>query len=1176
VSEAPSFADDRLSEAALRRVDDACARFEDAWKKGRPPRPNEYLAAAEGPEREELLRELLRLDIHYRRGRGERVSADDYTGKFPQEGPLIRAVFAEGTDRDSLGLGPPTDTSCDPFASTRPPASWDPTPSPAAAERGLPTVPGYEILGVLGRGGMGVVYKARQTSLKRVVALKMILSGDFAGAPELARFRAEAEAIARLRHPNIVQIHEVGEERGCPFFSLEFMEGGSLDRRVRGTPQPPRLAAGLVAVLARAMHVAHQMGVVHRDLKPANVLLGRRPDARVGAAGADEPPLEAFDPKISDFGLAKRLGEESGQTHSGAILGTPSYMAPEQAAGRVREVGPAADIYALAAILYELLTGRPPFKGASAQETMEQVCTQEPVPVRELQPNVPRDLETICLKGLRKDSRQRYASAQALADDLQRWLDGRPILARPVPSWERAWKWVRRRPALAGLAAAVLFALVCLATGGWFFGLMEHQKADGSRTVQDRYASGQRAEAEGDFAGAREDYGQALATLQAVPGAAGEDMRGLLQDGLQRVNTRLNEEGERQQVLAARQEFDQGRRSFDGHRDAALLHAVSPSESEAAADAALVRSEAAAALIDLRLDPTRPATLAAGLAPVWPHVEDPARLNLAAEECAGVLLAWADAEASTPGPDGGPRQALRLLDGAAALARPHEFEVPRTLHLRRAKCLELLGDSAGALAARQQADLAPVTAFDWFEAGLASYRGGRVTEASVACAKALNLKYDYFWAHYLKALCILREQRWPEAEVELGVCLARRPDSPWLLSLRGVAYGEMRDFDRAEDDFEKALAHSDDPAIRAAVLSNRSTTRLLQGRDDGAERDLRDAIGLQPNAHKLHVNLALLLERRGDRDGAVQQLDEAIARRPNNPALYSERARLHAEVGDRAAARRDFEQVIVREPPGGNSDRLAAARVELAHLKHLAGEDAAALADCDAVIAARPRFPEAHRQRAEVLLALKRNREAGEALDQYRTVGGKETAATHRARGLLHAQRREYRDAVEAYSRALELKADAETFSNRGWAYLMQDALRPALDDFDAALKLNPKDADALAGRGTALMMRGRAVDVAEAVAAAEKSLRPRPWTVPRLMACAGIYARAAAVLEGANDPDAGRCLRRAVALVREAMALVPEKERPAFWHNGVLTDPALLPLQRTTEMLELGRAYGP
>ncbi len=406
MSEAPSLVDDRLSEAALRRVDDVCARFEDAWRKGQRPRLEAVLAGVKGPERAELLRELLRLEIHYRQGRGERVAGDDYEGRFPSDTASIRAVFAEGmTVAAALpAAGPVVDGgqwTVDGEGPTPPSPVHFP---PSTTGPGLPTVPGYEILELLGRGGMGVVYKARQTALKRLVALKMILAGDFASPQELARFRAEAQAIAHLRHPNIVQIYEVGEERGCPYFSLEFIEGGTLARKVSGTPQPPRLAADLVAVLARAMRAAHQSGVVHRDLKPANVLLsfGRDPQGSADSSIRETINLNEMVPKITDFGLAKRLDSDSEQTRSGAIVGTPSYMAPEQAAGRVKEVGPAADIYALAAILYELLTGRPPFKGATTQDTTAQVCTQEPVPVRQLQPSVPRDLETICLKGLRK------------------------------------------------------------------------------------------------------------------------------------------------------------------------------------------------------------------------------------------------------------------------------------------------------------------------------------------------------------------------------------------------------------------------------------------------------------------------------------------------------------------------------------------------------------------------------------------------------------------------------------------------------------------------------------------------------------------------------------------------------------------------------------------------------
>ena len=313
--------------------------------------------------------------------------------------------------------------------------------APTGAEPVCPTMPGYEILRELGRGGMGVVYQARHTKLNRLVALKMILAGSHAGAADLARFQTEAEAIARLQHPNIVQVYEVGEHEGKPFFSLEFCAGGSLEKKLNGTPLPPREAAALVETLARAMQAAHEQHVIHRDLKPANVLLA-----------------EDGTPKITDFGLAKKL-DEAGQTASGAVMGTPSYMAPEQAGGRSEQMGPLVDVYALGAILYECLTGRPPFKGTTAMDTIMQGVADEPVPVRRLQPQVPADVETICLKCLQKEAGRRYESAAALADDLRRFVEGRPIVARPVGRVEQATKWVQRNPVLAALLATVFLAV---------------------------------------------------------------------------------------------------------------------------------------------------------------------------------------------------------------------------------------------------------------------------------------------------------------------------------------------------------------------------------------------------------------------------------------------------------------------------------------------------------------------------------------------------------------------------------------------------------------------------------------------------------------------------------------------------------------------------------------------
>jgi serine/threonine-protein kinase len=308
-----------------------------------------------------------------------------------------------------------------------------PPPPPAGAE-GLPEVPGYVLLAVLGRGGMGVVYKAWHLKLQRLVALKMVRAAGSADPGDLLRLRTEAEAIARLQHANIVQIFEVGTSQGLPFLALEYCAGGALDKRLAAAPLPPAEAAALMEQLALAMHAAHAKGIVHRDLKPANVLLA-----------------EDGTPKVVDFGLAKRL-DAAGQTATGTILGTPSYMAPEQADRQGRTQGPACDIYALGAILYTAVTGRPPFDAKTSFETILQVLQNEPVPPTRLNPGVPRDLETICLKCLHKEPAERYATALDLAARVS--AAARAAAGRPT------------RPALVGAAGPLNYAGTLPPPGG--------------------------------------------------------------------------------------------------------------------------------------------------------------------------------------------------------------------------------------------------------------------------------------------------------------------------------------------------------------------------------------------------------------------------------------------------------------------------------------------------------------------------------------------------------------------------------------------------------------------------------------------------------------------------------------------------------------------------------------
>jgi WD40 repeat protein len=478
-------------------------RFETAWLAGRPQSIEGFLPPPDHPHHLPTLEELVLIELEFE-WKAWREAADgaggppplppsveEYLARFPQ---LNRPEVVARLARQELGLRrrhgtapesaeyekrfpglplPATDTVAGPSALLAPSQQRTETgrvgprdPGRGSRAAALPDVPGYEILEELGRGGMGVVYKARQVALKRLVALKMIRAAGQAGAEDCARFAREAEAAARLQHPNIVPIYEIGSLEGRPYFALELVEGGSLDRKLAGTPLPDRQAARLVEALARAMAYAHERGIVHRDLKPANVLLA-----------ADGTP------KIADFGLAKVLHDEAGQTQTGAVLGTPCYMAPEQAAGKTREVGPAADIYALGAVLYECLAGRPPFKAATTFDTLWQVRMEEPVPPSRLQPRVPRDLETVCLKALAKEPGRRYASAEALADDLGRFLRHEPVRARRIGPAARLARWCRRKPAVAGTLAAAV-AAVALVAGVGLWQVLEER--DRFRAERDR------------------------------------------------------------------------------------------------------------------------------------------------------------------------------------------------------------------------------------------------------------------------------------------------------------------------------------------------------------------------------------------------------------------------------------------------------------------------------------------------------------------------------------------------------------------------------------------------------------------------------------------------------------------------------------------------------------------
>jgi serine/threonine protein kinase/tetratricopeptide (TPR) repeat protein len=434
--------------AAILRIDQRAR-----WRRGERILVESYLAKHSGilSDTESTL-DLIFNEYLLREQCGDRPDAEEFLRRFPEHSETLRAQIEL-----HHAVGPEMLVGSEHTFAWMDPPQVEPGP--------LPEVPGYELLDEIARGGMGVIYQARQVSLNRMVALKMISAGAFANPDERARFRTEAEAAARLRHPHIVQIYEVGTVGGVPYLALEYMNGGNLAQALHATPLPARVAAELIELLARTIQAAHEQSILHRDLKPANVLL-QIADCRLQIEKQTLPDaesaicdLQSAIPKITDFGLAKDLSGEGKQTTTGAILGTPSYMAPEQAEGGSKHVGPQADVYALGAILYETLTGRPPFQGATMLATLFQVRTQEVVSPSLLQPGLPRDLVTICLKALAKEPRRRYASAAALAEDLVHFLRDEPITARPVTSWERGWRWCRRNPMVASLGTALTLIL---------------------------------------------------------------------------------------------------------------------------------------------------------------------------------------------------------------------------------------------------------------------------------------------------------------------------------------------------------------------------------------------------------------------------------------------------------------------------------------------------------------------------------------------------------------------------------------------------------------------------------------------------------------------------------------------------------------------------------------------
>jgi serine/threonine-protein kinase len=714
---------------------------------------------------------------------------------------------------------------------------------PAASQGSvLPQVPGYVVEQELGRGGMGVVYRAFQVRLQRRVALKMMLTGPLASRQEVLRFQREAELVAQLRHPNIVPIYEVGDVGGQPYYTMELIDGPTLAQKLHSGPMPPPTAAELVATLAAAAEFAHQHGIVHRDLKPANILFA--------ADGS---------PRISDFGLARRVGG-SAFTMSGAQVGTPSYMAPEQAAGRTGVIGPASDIHALGAILYALLTGVAPFRADTPVETTRQVIEVEPTRPSRLNPRVPRDLETICLQCLRKEPHRRYASAALLAADLQRFTRGEPVAARRIIAIERLWKWMRRRPALAAATGgSAVLAMTLLGQAIW----LSTQRAQLLQSVEGELARVRQCERAGEWTQARAALARAQARLgdrgpadlQQRLGEAGRDLD--LVAHLERIRL--------QQSLTLRK-----RRLVRLHCDTA--------------DADYTASLSAFGLACRQSDPGIVA----------------ARVQ-SADICAALTAALDDWAMQLTGADATARRewlldVARRADPAGDSWRMRARNAATWTHVDELKDLATKADVG-----RQPISLL-LSVADRLQAA-----GG---DAVPFLERVLAEQPQDLWVTF--ALGLLCSNGRPDESIRyFQAAVALRPDAAETQANLGVALAANGRLADAEPHMRRAIQLDDQ---RAIAWDNLAHCLYLMGRHEEAAATVRQAIQLSPRSGPLHAKLGAVLFALGRKDEAFEQFGAAAAIDADDPDTQGGLGRLLLDKGDLEAAIEHFQHALRLDP----------------------------------------------------------------------------------------------------------------------------------------------------------------------------------------------------------------------------------------------------------------------
>ncbi len=790
--------------------------------------------------------ELIGNEILLRRERGDRPALAEYLQRFGEFEEPLRQWFPSHSPELVFDGTQIVSNSILQHAAT----------SLLSAEqmaKSLPEVPGYQVLAELGRGGMGVVYKARHNRLKRLVALKMLLAGASADPVLQARIRTEAEAVARLQHPNIVQIYEVGDHDKLPFLTLEYVDGGSLAQRAEGNAVPAREAAELVEAIARGIHHAHQYGILHRDLKPRNILLT-----------ADGTP------KVTDFGLAKLLDAETGPTPTEAFLGTPSFMAPEQAFGNARGVGVQADVYGLGAILYALLTGDPPFKGTTLLNTLEKVRSEEPVPPTCLQKGLPRDLESICLRCLEKEPGRRYASAEDLADDLRRFLKGQPIEARRAGLVRRVYRFARRRQTL--LAKGVLgIAFLCLAAMSLWYVRVSDQLAH--HRAEDRYVQftrlrdealfhGLLAQDQGNFfAGAERDTTWKTAETAAIKALT---LAGVGTEGEVRSPDLCSADARRTEVVE------------DCY---ALLLILAEAQSQQPGLTSSERSRAALQTLD------RAGRL--GLPTRAYHFRRASLLRLLGEaEEARKEAGRAEAQSPQTSLD-------HFLSGEE--------------NYRRGAWAEARADFNRALAVQ------PTHFWAQFFLAVCQLRLGEWQAARAGFNACLAQRTDFVWTHLFRGFANEKLGAIQEAEEDFATAFRLDPDGDaryTLLLTRGVLRYQQKQLEQAADDFRSAIALKPE---QYNAYANLAWVHLAKGDFDQAARQVELASRLHPPPLVFlgyYVERGRLLCQAGKYTKALADCDAALRVAPESPLAHGVRARCLLELKRYADAELAYDEYL--------------------------------------------------------------------------------------------------------------------------------------------------------------------------------------------------------------------------------------------------------------------------